>query len=94
MLCHKSLPHWKKLEVIPKMGYLRHLPLLPQCTVTAFVYSKFQYGMNICITPQTLVNTISAIKYLFETKIAFSIYGSEETLVTNVLYDGQSRTIF
>ena len=45
----RSLLHWKKLVVIPKMGYLRHLPLLPQCTATAFVYSKFQYGMNICI---------------------------------------------
>ena len=38
----------KKLEVnltqngLPQLQDLYHLPLLPQCRVTAFVYSKFQ----------------------------------------------------
>ena len=45
----------KKLEVnltqngLPQLQDLYHLPLLPQCSVRAFVYSMFQYGMNICI---------------------------------------------
>ena len=47
--------HWKKLEVnltqngLPQLQDLYHLPLLPQCRVTVFVYSRFQYGMNTCI---------------------------------------------
>ena len=45
----------EKLEVnltqngLPQFQDLYRLPLLPQCRVTAFVHSKFQYGMNICI---------------------------------------------
>ena len=34
---------------LPQFQGLYRLPLLPQCRVTTFVYSKFQYGMNICI---------------------------------------------
>ena len=54
VLCHKQ-PHWKELEVnltqngLPQFQDLYCLPLLPllaRCRVTAFVYSKFQYGMN------------------------------------------------
>ena len=30
----------------PKWVSWNHLPLLPQCKVTAFVYSEFQYGMG------------------------------------------------
>ena len=43
----------EKLEVnltqngLPQFQDLYRLPLLPQCRVTTFVYSKFQYGMNI-----------------------------------------------
>ena len=39
---------WVRVRV--KMGHLSCwtlLPLLPQCTVTTFVYSKFQYGMKV-----------------------------------------------
>ena len=45
----------EKLEVnltqngLPQLQDLYHLTLLPLCRVRAFVYSKFQYGMNICI---------------------------------------------
>ena len=54
----------KKLEVnltqngLPQLQDLYHHPLLPQCMVRAFVYSKFQYGMNICVKPhQRLVDS-------------------------------------
>ena len=50
---------------IPQLQDLYHLPLLPQCRVRAFVYSKFQYGMNIYIkhinTPQRLVNSAGIV---------------------------------
>ena len=51
----KMNAHWKKLEVnltqnvLPQSQDLYHLPLLQQCRVTTFVYSKFQYDINICI---------------------------------------------
>jgi len=32
---------------LPQLQDLYHLPLLPQCRVRAFLYSKFKYGMNI-----------------------------------------------
>ena len=34
---------------LPQLQDLYCLPLLPQCRIRAFVYTKFQYGMNICI---------------------------------------------
>ena len=37
------------IQLLPQLQDLYHLPLLPQCRVTVFVYSKFQYGMNTCI---------------------------------------------
>ena len=50
-LVHDNL-HWKKTRTqngLPQLQDLYHFPVLPQCRVIAFVYSKFQYGMNICI---------------------------------------------
>ena len=61
--------HWKKLEVnlaqngLPQFQGLYRLPLLPllsRCRVTAYVYSKFQYGMHKSTqiaTPQRVVNS-------------------------------------
>ena len=34
---------------LPQLQDLYYLPLLAQCTVRAFVYLEFQFGMNICI---------------------------------------------
>ena len=42
-LTQNGLPQFQDLYCLPL------LPLLALCRVTAFVYSKFQYGMNICI---------------------------------------------
>ena len=63
-----SVIHWKKLEDIltqnglPQLQDLYLLTLLPQCSFRAFVYSKFQYGMNICIKAHkyspNLVNSV------------------------------------
>lgn len=39
---------------LPQLQDLYHLPHLPKCRVTAFLYTKFQYGMTICIKPQSM----------------------------------------
>ena len=53
-------------------------------TSTAHAHGRF--SMDSELTPLVM----SSI-FFFEPKIAFSIYGSEETFVTNVLYDGTKQ---